>query len=164
MSRDEWKEVYRRAWETYYTDEHVETILRRAIATGTSPGKTMFLIVWFKGCYHIEGIHPLEGGFFRMRVRRNRRSGLPIESSLRFYPREVVRFLSKQLQWARLYTRMRLIYMRVRKDPARFDYMDLALEPVTEHEEERELFQTETAQDYLGTVHRNQQITRGEVV
>ena len=33
------------AWETYYTDEHVETVLRRAIATGTSPGKTMFFIV-----------------------------------------------------------------------------------------------------------------------
>jgi hypothetical protein len=55
MSRDEWRETYRKAWETYYTDEHVETVLRRCIATGTSPGKTMFFIVWFKGCINIEG-------------------------------------------------------------------------------------------------------------
>ncbi len=34
MSREEWRSVYREAWETYYTDEHVETVLRRAIATG----------------------------------------------------------------------------------------------------------------------------------
>src|SRR5580765_6173687 len=85
MSRPEWRDVYRRAWDTYYTDEHVETVLRRAIATGTSPGKTMFLIVWFKGCYDIEGIHPLEGGFLRIRSRRNRRSELPLENPLIFY-------------------------------------------------------------------------------
>jgi hypothetical protein len=164
MSRAEWRDIYLRAWQTYYTDEHVETVIRRAIATGTSPGKTMFLIVWFKGCYHIEGIHPLEGGFFRVRSRRNRRSGMPVENPLIFYPKEIAHFLKKQIQWISLYTRMRLIYRRVRKDPARYEYTDLALQPVTEHEEERELFQTATAQSYLGTVHRNERLSRGEVV
>src|SRR5438876_6602355 len=38
MSQKEWESAYRDAWATYYTDEHVETVLRRAIATGTSPG------------------------------------------------------------------------------------------------------------------------------
>ena len=66
MSREAWREVYKRAWSTYYTNEHVETVLRRCIATGTSPGKAMFFIVWFKGCIGIEGIHPLEGGFLRL--------------------------------------------------------------------------------------------------
>jgi len=124
----------------------------------------MFLIVWFKGCYHIEGIHPLEGGFFRMRSRQNRRSGLPVENALVFFLKEIARFLKKQSQWISLYTRMRLIYRRVRKDPMRHEYTDLALQPVTEHEEERELFQTATAQNYLGTVHRNERLSRGEVV
>jgi len=164
MSRSEWRDVYRRAWDTYYTDEHVETVLRRAIATGTSPGKTMFLIVWFKGCYDIEGIHPLEGGFLRIRSRRNRRSELPLESPLIFYPKIWAKMLQSQLRWISLYTRMRLIYRRVRKDPARFEYSDLALEPVTDHEEEREMFQSATAKKYLGTVHRNEQLSRGEMV
>jgi hypothetical protein len=164
MSREEWRDIYRRARSTYYTDEHVETVLRRAIATGTSPGKTMFLIVWFKGCYDIEGIHPLEGGFFRMKSRRNRRSELPLENPVVFYPKVVLGMLAKQFKWISLYTRMRLIYRRVRKDPARFEYTDLALEPVTDHEEERELFQTAAAQSYLGTVHRNQNLSRGETV
>lgn len=164
MSRDKWREVYHDSWKTYYTDDHVETVLRRCIATGTSPGKTMFFIVWFKGCIGIEGIHPLEGGFLRIRSRRNRRSGMKLEDPLVFYPKYFLQTLRKQFQWISLYTRMRLIYRRVRKDPKRFEYMDLALEPVTEHEEERELFGSTAARNYLDIVHRNEKITRGEVV
>ena len=34
-----------------------------------------------------EGVHPLEGGVFRLKFRRDRRAGLPRESPLVFYPR-----------------------------------------------------------------------------
>ena len=164
MSRENWEETYQLAWKTYYTDAHVETVLRRCIATGTSPGKTMFFIVWFKGCIDIEGIHPLEGGFLRRKVRTSRRAGLPLENPLIFYPKYFVETLWKQFRWISLYSRLRLIYRRVKYDPNRLEYTDLALEPVTDHEEERELFQTTAAQSYLNKVHRNEKITRGEVV
>jgi radical SAM superfamily enzyme YgiQ (UPF0313 family) len=155
MSRADWEATYHAAWKTYYTDAHVETVLRRAIATGTSPGKTMFLIVWFNGCIDIEGIHPLEGGFFRRKVRRSRRSEMKLESPFLFYPKYVAGTIRKQFQWISLYTRMRLIYRKVRKDPAKHEYMDLAIEPVTAQEvETRELFHTEGAQSYLDRLHR----------
>ncbi len=154
MSREAWREVYKRAWSTYYTNEHVETVLRRCIATGTSPGKAMFFIVWFKGCIGIEGIHPLEGGFLRRRSRRNRRSSMKRESILAFYPKYIFQTLIKQYRWISLYIKMRLIYLRVRKDPHRLEYMDLALEPVTDHEEEREMFQSEAAKGYLTKIER----------
>jgi len=162
MSQAEWERTYRDAWATYYTDEHIETVLRRAIATGTSPGKTMFFIVWFKGCIGIEGIHPLEGGFLRRKVRKNRRSGSPLENPLVFYPKHITGTIWKQLQWITLYTRLRLIYRRVKYDPKRFEYMDLALEPVTDHEEDRELFGSDAAKSYLDKVHRNERIARGQ--
>jgi len=164
MSRDEWRGTYHAAWQSYYTDEHVETVIKRSIATGASPGKTMFFIVWFKGCIAIEGIHPLEGGFFRRKVRQNRRTGLPVENPLIFYPRVWTEMLIKQFKWISLYTRMRLIYKRVKRDPARFEYMDIALEPVTDHEEERELFQSPAAQGYLEKVHEIERASRGELV
>ena len=164
MSRDEWRATYHAAWETYYTEEHVETVIRRAIATGTSPGKTMFFIVWFKGCIGIEGIHPLEGGFLRIKVRKNRRPDRLLENPLVFYPKYYSQMLWKQLRWISLYTRMRLIYRRVRKDPKKLEYMDLALEPVTDHEEDREMFQTKAAKSYLDKVHRLESASRGEVV
>jgi len=164
MSKSEWEITYRDAWATYYTDEHIETILRRAIATGTSPGKTMFFITWFKGCIGIEGIHPLEGGFFRRKIRKNRRASLPMESTLVFYPTYAVECLSKQLRWISLYLHLRMIYRRVRKDAARFEYIDTALEPVTDQEEDREMFQSQAARNYLDKVHHIERAQRGELI
>jgi hypothetical protein len=163
MSRDEWRGVYRDAWKTYYTREHIETRLRRCIASGTSPGKTLFLITWFTGCIDIEGIHPLEGGFLRVRSRPNRRSSMRREDPLTFYPRDYLGTLWKQLRWMTLYLRLRLIYRRVRNDPDRHEYTDLALEPVTDHEQERDLFRSAAAQAYLEKVHAIEKL-RGEPV
>ena len=86
MSKAEWERAYRLAWKTYYTPEHMETVMRRAVATGISPGKMMFLLIWFYGCVTIEKIHPLEGGYLRRKVRTDRRPGMAIENPVTFYP------------------------------------------------------------------------------
>ena len=165
MSKEEWEAAYRSAWKAYYTDEHIETILRRAIVTGTSPGKTMFFITWFKGCIGIEKIHPLEGGFLRLKFRRSRRPELPLENPLRFYPKYFASMFGKQFRWIALYLRLRLIYRKVRRDPQRFEYMDLALEPVRDDETEtRELFQSETAQKYVTQIKRAEKIRHGQTI
>jgi radical SAM superfamily enzyme YgiQ (UPF0313 family) len=165
MTRAEWERTYRLAWETYYSDAHIETVLKRAIATGISPGKALFLIFWFKGCIGIEKIHPLEGGFLRMKHRRTRRSGLPVESALLFYPKYWAETVAKVTRWISLYTRLRLIYRKVRQDPRRHEYMDLAITPVTDDEmETREMFQSEFAQAYVGQVRRMEKLRRGETV
>ena len=164
MSKAEWETAYRDAWKTYYTDEHIEAVLRRAIATGTSPGKTAFLMTWFKGCIDIEGIHPLEGGFFRRRTRRDRRSDMPLESVITFYPKNWAGSISRFAAWLKLYMHLRSIYRKVRNDPARYEYMDAALEPVTDHEEEREMFQTDSAKSFLKKLHDNERIRAGASV
>ncbi|HLG13103.1 MAG TPA: radical SAM protein [Blastocatellia bacterium] len=165
MSREEWEQVYRSAWQTYYTTRHIETVLRRAIATGTSPGKTLFFIVWFKGCIDIEKIHPLEGGFLRLKFRRDRRPSLGLEPIWLFYPRHIVGTVWKQVRWISLYIRLRLIYMKIKRDPLRYEYMDMALEPVADDEvEARELFQSEVAQSYVGRLQQLDRIRRGEAV
>ena len=164
MSREEWEQVNQMAWERFYSPEHAETILRRATATGGSPGKAMFYLTWFKGCIGIENVHPLEGGLLRLKFRRDRRSGLPLENPLIFYPKNIFETLWKQFRWIALYLRLRLVYRKVKLDPMRFEYMDTALEPVTDHEEERELFQSDAAQGYLDKVHRNEKVSRGEFV
>jgi len=165
MSRDEWEQVYHDAWQTYYTHEHIETVLRRAMATGTSPGKTLFFIVWFKGCIDIERIHPLEGGFLRMKFRRDRRPTLPREPVWSFYPKYLFETIGKLGRWASLYVRLRLIYISIKRDPRRYEYTDLALEPVTDDEvETRELFQSEEAHAYLVQVQRHEKMRHGEAV
>jgi radical SAM superfamily enzyme YgiQ (UPF0313 family) len=159
MSQKEWEAVYHKAWEIYYTPRHVETVLRRAIATGTSPGKTLFFITWFKGCIGIERIHPLEGGFLRLKFRRDRRSGLKRENPLVFYPKYVFETLTKQFRWISLYLGLRLIYRKVKHDPERLNYMDLALEPVADNETEtREMFQSAVAKAFVERVHEVEKV------
>ncbi|MGI9064807.1 MAG: B12-binding domain-containing radical SAM protein [Pyrinomonadaceae bacterium] len=165
MSREEWEGVYHAAWETYYTTEHITTILKRAMATGTSPGKAVLFITWFKGCIGIEKIHPLEGGFLRLKFRRDRRSGLPLEPVLLFYPKYLAGMLWKQLRWISLYSRLYLIYREIKRDSRRHEYMDLALTPVEDDEvETREMFQSDVAQAYVVQVRRVEKMRHSEVV
>lgn len=163
MSREEWEETYRAAWETYYTTEHVETVLRRAMVTGTSPGKAVLFVTWFKGCIGIEKIHPLEGGFLRRKFRRDRRTGMALEPAWTFYPGYVAEIVWKQVRWILLYSRLYLIYRAIRRDPLRYEYTDLALTPVEDDETEtREMFKTEAAQAYVVQLKRLEKMRHGE--
>ena len=134
MSREEWQETYHKAWDTYYTLDHMERIMRRAVACGMSPGKVLFLMLWFYGCKTFEGIHPLEGGYMRRRYRKDRRPGLPIESPLVFYPRHWWLLAKSHYQFLSLAWKLHRIRKRIKADPQRMDYTDLALSPVEETE------------------------------
>jgi hypothetical protein len=146
MSKSEWERAYRLAWETYYTPDHMETVMRRAAATGISLGKMMFLLLWFHGCVTIEKIHPLEGGYLRRKVRTDRRPGRPIESPLTFYPRYFFDLIAKHLVIARIVLRMGAIRRSIRRDTNARNYRDLALTPVTDEElDELEIFNATTS-------------------
>ncbi|MGA2044309.1 MAG: radical SAM protein [Roseiarcus sp.] len=134
MSKSEWERAYRLAWETYYTPQHMETVMRRAVATGISPGKMMFLLIWFYGCVTIEKIHPLEGGYLRLKARRDRRPGLPRENPLIFYPKYVFGLIAKHVAISRIVWRMASVRRAIKRDPAARLYMDQALTPVTDAE------------------------------
>jgi radical SAM superfamily enzyme YgiQ (UPF0313 family) len=129
MSKAEWEGIYRDAWSIYYTDEHVETVLKRGVASGISTKKIIDALVVFSGATRIEKVHPLQFGFVRRKVRRSRRHGLPIESPLVFYPRRVVEFATAALAWYRLYRRYHAIARRALADPASKRYVDEALTP-----------------------------------
>ena len=146
MSKAEWERAYRMAWETYYTPEHMETVMRRAAATRISPGKMMFLLLWFHGCVTIERIHPLEGGYLRRKVRTDRRPGFPVENPLMFYPKYIAELAGKHLRLARVIWRMARVRRSIKRDPNARDYRDTALMPVTDDEMDvLEMFQVTEA-------------------
>src|SRR5205807_3322613 len=103
MSKDDWERAYKMAWETYYTKEHVESVLRRNVAMRCSASNAILLMTWFGGSIHIEGVHPLEAGFFRYKFRRDRRPGLEIEPRWKFYPSYVAETVSKLWRWGSIY-------------------------------------------------------------
>ncbi len=164
MSREEWERAYRVAWETYYSFAHIGTVLRRAAATPLGAGKVLFPMVWFKGCIQIEGIHPLEGGFLRLKFRRDRRYGMPKEPALLFYSKYLIETLWKQVRWISLYVRARRIYLPIKHDPHKQNYSDLAMSPVADDEAETlELFQSEVARAYVRQEKRLEKIRHGQV-
>ncbi len=115
MSKREWEETYCKAWKSYYSVEHAETIIRRAVGSGINLGNLIFLFTWFSGCIDIEKIHPLEGGIMRMKYRKTRRLDLPLENPLIFYPKYFLGTFWKQIRWLSLYIKLILIKRKVCK-------------------------------------------------
>ncbi len=135
MSKAAWEQVYRDAWATYYTDDHVETVLRRAVASGLKPTKMANILTAFAGGARIEGVHPLQLGVIRRKDRTQRRSGLPIESPLVFHPRRVVEQALTIGRWLALAHRYRSIMKRVVADKNAGAYTDEALQVISREDD-----------------------------
>jgi len=147
MSPPEWYDTYAEAWRTFYDPAHVETVMRRAAASGIKPGKIGRFALWFAGSFAIEKVHPLQGGVFRRKYRRDRRPGWPLESPFVFYPRYAWEILSKHARLLAMAHTYLGIARRVARDPDAALYRDLALTPATPDEvDQLEIFSaTESA-------------------
>jgi radical SAM superfamily enzyme YgiQ (UPF0313 family) len=138
MSDAEWEDAYRAAWAAYYTPEHIRTILRRAaqIPNGR-PKQIASTIMWFKLMIEQEGVHPLEGGAFRLKSRRDRRRSLPLESPFVFYPRYGYETVTKAWNYWRFFSSTRRILNEVLAAPDRTTYTDVAIAPPRDDEFEQ---------------------------
>ena len=162
MSREEWDRAYKMAWQRYYTIEHVEKVMRRVAMTKANASNALFLITWFMGSINIEHIHPLEGGFLRLKFRRDRRPDRPLEPAWSFYPKYWVETAAKLMAWTSLYFKLRRIYLRIKTDPNRYTYSDTAMAAVAVDEATtHELFNTDAARAYVAQAKRVKQAQEG---
>ena len=129
MSDEEWDSAYEEAWRSYFTYEHMETVVRRHAANPNGrPKKALQYMNEFKMLYEVEGLHALEGGIVRRKRRRSRRPALPLEPALIFYPRFAVEFLAKAYRYWRGFRAEKAILRRVMEAPDCVNYRDAALE------------------------------------
>jgi Radical SAM superfamily len=128
MSAAEWQALYRQAFEQYYSPEHIERMFRRAKASGIKPVRLVNHVLQFYFTFMQEKVHPLQGGFFRRKVRSQRRPGMPRENPLVFYPRRVAEAVTTHVKLARYYWFLHRLRKKVERDPA--PYTDRALTPV----------------------------------
>jgi hypothetical protein len=136
MSRQEWEAIYREAWSLYYTPAHMETLLRRAAATGVPMGSLVKVLVAFATTVRLENVHPLQGGLFRLKHHSERRPGLPRQSAWTFWPRFAWETLGKHMVLAGWIVRLVLLRLAIARDPAAHAYMDEALSPVRDDDDE----------------------------
>ena len=135
MTAGEWERLYRDAWLSYFSREHMETVMRRAAATpGMSAGNIMFLLLWFYACIVLEKVDPLQSGYLRLKSRTTRRSTFPRENPLIFYPRYGAELLWKHLRLAREIAHFYRLLRKIKRDPAARHYVDRALTPVSDSE------------------------------
>jgi hypothetical protein len=146
MSDAEFDQTYRDAWRAYYTPEHIETVARRHGAIkGRNPAEPAQFMTMFKIMFEAEGIHPLEGGVVRMKYRRDRRYGVKIEPWGVFHLKLAAESWRKLRIYARLAWQGWRIGQKVKNDPRRLEYTDLALQPVVEEDLDKLALFAETA-------------------
>src|ERR1700719_1092687 len=114
MSDLEWEDAYRAAWMAFYTPEHIRTVLRRTAASLLGrPKTTLSTLLWFKLVSAYEGVHPLEGGAFRLKFRGDRRHGLPLENLFWFYPRYFGETLVKLRRYWAVYRQSKAMLAKI---------------------------------------------------
>ena len=157
MSKEEWQGIYNKAWELYYSEEHLETLMRRMVVAGNKPERIWAHALQFAGCIRYEKVHPLQGGYFWRKIRTQLRSGLPLESPLPFYARRAWEVVSTYGPFAWFALRLWVKCQQIKRNPATKFYTDLALTPVSDHgeDEELEMFaHTEAAQAAVAKAHK----------
>ena len=93
------------------------------------PKQILATILWFNLMIDYEGVHPLEGGAFRRKYRRDRRAGLPLENPLTFYPRLAAETAQKAAGYLSHYRRFKAIYNEEKKTRARRSATSRSLRP-----------------------------------
>lgn len=134
MSKEEWQGIYRKAWDAYYDMDHLETLMRRATAVNRNPKRIMEIALEFYGCFKFEGVHPLQGGFIRRKVRTERRASFPQETPLIFYPRRALEFAVTYSRLTAYAFKVWRLYKRVKREQneAGVPYVDEAMRPLFE--------------------------------
>ena len=103
----------------------------RAAANGLRMNKVADVMTAFSSAARIEGVHPLQCGIVRRKIRTSRRHGMPIVNPLIFYPVRAVEFVSVVAQWLTVGWRYHSIKKRVLADPGHKSYLDDATRPVS---------------------------------
>ena len=106
--------------------------MRRAAATGISLGKMLNMLVSFWSLSLVERMHPLEGGYGRLKVRTLRRPGMPIVPAWRFWPVFAVSTLAKLGRIGMMVAHFVRLRRQLKRDPLAASYRDLALTPVAD--------------------------------
>ena len=150
MTKAELLSISREAWDFYYSDEHVATVLRRSRLWGYDPKHMLAKLFAFHAPIVYERLHPLEGGLIRIKHRRDRRPGFAIENPLVYYPKLAWEYIRKYSGAYLMHRRYRRILAKVMAESLD-GYTDAAITPVDAGEEgSLELFNaTDAARQYV---------------
>ena len=124
MSRDELVRALHDAWRSFYSREHVLTVLKRH--KDKRRENIAYKLIWFRSSVFIENLHPFMGGVFRFKGRMRRSPRFPVESIPAYYWRRTRDIARWSVQMLAQLIEMRRLYVRAKRDP---EYVDVAITP-----------------------------------
>lgn len=113
MTRAEWEQAYQEAWASFYRAGNMKAILQR-----TSPGRYWGVFsnfIWYKNAIEVEGGHPMIHGFIRIRDRRQRRPGCPIETRWQYFKNRLNDACRTIWLWTKLALEMEEVWLQTRR-------------------------------------------------
>lgn len=128
MDKSELMLAFNDAWDTFYTTEHLETILKRMVAFGSNKKRTTFRsFLIYKESRSLYNLHPLESGVIRLKYRKERRGSFKQESILTFYPKYFYYIVSTSWKLFITYMKYQKIMNKIWKDKSFKSYRDSAM-------------------------------------
>ena len=126
MSREELMKAYRDAWKSFYSKEHLRTLIFRR--KGPRRRILIHALIWFCSTMFLENVHPLLGGFVRLKGRKGRRRGMPQEPFLPYYWRRAKEILAYGVGLIKIVWMLRGMKREAAR-PENADYVDRATMP-----------------------------------
>jgi hypothetical protein len=162
MTKAEWQSIYHEAWSLYYTPEHMKTLLRRAASTGVPMLNLAKYLLTFSTTDRLERVHPLQGGILRLKHPSERRSGVPRESALSFWPRFLWETFYKHAVLAKVAGHLLFWKIVIGRGADARTYTDRALTPVDDDDDASLDLMTKTTGAHEALSHQKKvaQLTR----
>jgi len=104
---------YQKAWKDFYSYDYMKEVLLRV--DPKNYWNIFCIFIWYKNSFIIAGGHPMLHGFFRIKDRRDRRAGFPIESRLKHFLRRFREIRHIAGGWLSLVLEMEELWLQTRK-------------------------------------------------
>ncbi len=146
MTKAELERAYQDAWKSFYSKEHLRTLVFRR----KGPRRRILIhgLIWFCSSMFLENVHPLLGGFVRIKGRKVRRRGFPIESFFPYYWRRTKELAKYAVGLLKIYWTFRRLKEEALR-PENAAYMDAAITPVATVEKVEKLEEQVPPQEIL---------------
>lgn len=114
MTRDELMASYRAAWNQFYTIEHMVNTLKVWRDNRSTYWNRLFFFAAYLYASRIEGLHPMNCGFWTVRHRDDRRSGLGREGFVPFWWNRTIAIVGRMWGIVKLFFELEEVWLRSR--------------------------------------------------
>jgi hypothetical protein len=106
--------THRDMWEWFYSIEHMVSVLKKWRHDRKHYWNQLFFYAWYLYSSCIEGLHPMNCGFWTVRSRHDRRPGFPTEAFVPFWFGRARASIAKIRGMAKLYLKLQEVWLQSR--------------------------------------------------